>query len=81
MGKNCEIMTSDHDKNNHFRQRGHIPTHLFDYNRPEWLTLYILREMTNFTIISFIKWSITLCDIAGLQWQKQWNLSFFFVES
>ena len=29
------------------------------------------------SIISFIKWSIILCDIAGLQTQKQWNPSSF----
>ena len=28
-------------------------------------------------IISFIKWSIILCDIVGLQQQKHWNPSFF----
>ena len=29
------------------------------------------------SIISFIKWFIILCDIAGLQTQKQWNPSSF----
>ena len=32
-------------------------------------------------MISFIKWFIILCDITGLQQQKQWNSSFIAGES
>ena len=36
-----------------------------------------LRNWKIKTIISFIKWSKILCDIVGLQQQKQWNPLFF----
>ena len=54
-----------------------------DEDKIRWLTFWeIWKKFQNWrisSIISFIKWSIILCDIAGLQHKKQWN-PFFCVE-
>ena len=48
----------------------------FEKIRIFWERWNNLQNQRISSLISFIKWSITLCDIAGLQQQKQWNLFF-----
>ena len=43
-------------------------------------TMKKFAEIKNPIIVLFIKWSIILWNHAGLQQQKQWNPSFFFLE-